>query len=355
MIRRRAALAAAAVGAFPAAWAVGSPAAQANGLAATPPPSADSVFEPFEFVALGDMPYGPDPIAGPAYRELINRVNSLAPPFTLHVGDFKSGAASCDDAEYALQQRNFQRFAQALVYTPGDNDWLDCQRRGDDPLERLAALRQRFFAASRSLGQRPIAVERQADAMPGFAPYVENLRWMHRGVLFATFHTVGPDNGFGAPQASVRAEARQRDAANAAWIAAAFALARTQAAHALVLATQADMLISPDPERPDPGRIHPGFTRSVEHSLLPLAEAAPFPVLLIHGDSHQYIVDQPFRNTLGQPINNLWRLEVFGHPRIHAVRVQVLAPGATGGPPFGFTRMWNPLSPDPRMPQQHPS
>ncbi len=314
--------------------------------------AAPTPFEPFEFVALGDMPYGPDAIAGPAYRHLVDQVNALNPPFTLHVGDFKDGVADCGDAEYALQQRNFQRFNQALVYTPGDNDWFDCQRRGDDPLARLAALRQRFFAAPRSLGQRPIAVQRQPDAMPEFAPYVENLRWTHRGVLFATFHTVGPHNGVDAPRAAVRAEARAREAANAAWIAAAFALARQQQARALVLATQAETLIYPDPAKPHKGQVHPGFAASVERTLLPLAEAAPFPVLLIHGDAHHHIVDRPFRNPQGQPIVNLWRMEVFGEPRVHAVRVRIGPAGDASAEPFGFSPVWNPLSPDPRMPRQ---
>ena len=88
--------------------------------------------EAFDFVALGDMPYRPDAMVGPAYRHLIDLINGLAPPFSIHVGDFKDGLAACSDDEYQLQWRHFQRFASALVYTPGDNDWLDCNRRGDD-------------------------------------------------------------------------------------------------------------------------------------------------------------------------------------------------------------------------------
>ena len=354
MIRRRVALGRLAAG-FGAASALGGWAglsaglAQAQVSAPAPAPAAAA----FEFIALGDMPYGPDAIAGAAYRHLIGMVNLLKPPFTLHVGDFKSGVAACSNSEYALQQRNFQRFERALVYTPGDNDWADCQRRGDDPLERLQALRQRFFASPRSLGQRPLDLLRQADLMPAFAAYVENLRWSYpagpQGVVFATFHTVGPDNGFDATSAAVRAEALVREAANAAWISAAFAAARSQGARALVLATQAELLHYPEHQRqPLLGEVRDGFARSVTQTLLPLAEAAPHPVLLIHGDSHHYTTDQPFQNPQHQPIQNLWRLEVFGEPRVHAVRVRVNGVG-DGGPPFGFTPVWNPLSPDPRL------
>ena len=110
------------------------------------------------------------------------------------------------------------------------------------------------------------------------------------------------------------------------------------------------------PAQPRLGQVHPGFGASVERTLLPLAEAAPFPVLLIHGDAHHHIVDRPFRNPKGQPIANLWRLEVFGEPRVHAVRVRVQVQAGPAGDvsaaPFGFSPVWNPLSPDPRMPRR---
>ena len=333
MIRRRSAVAA--LGAL-----------AAGGLAAwSPRPAGAETAAPFEFVALGDMPYGPDLIAGPAYRRLIALINQAGPRFAIHVGDFKDGTAACSDDEYLQQWRHFQRFAGALIYTPGDNDWLDCHRRGDDPLERLQALRRRFFAEARSLGRRPIALQRQSELMPAFADYRENQRWLHQGVVFATFHTVGPTNGFDAAQPAVRAEAARREAANAAWITAAFDSARAAGAGALVLATQAESLRYPDPADPKRSEVHESFA-SIAHQLLPLAEAAPFPVLLIHGDYHQFTTDQPFQTNQGRTIAKLWRLQVYGEPRIHAVRVRVQPQQADA--PFVFTPIWNAMSPDPR-------
>lgn len=315
-------------------------------------PSTAAALAPFEFVALGDMPYGPDLMAGPAYRQLIALVNRAAPPFTVHVGDFKDGTADCGDVEYQRQTAYFQRFDSALVYTPGDNDWLDCHRRGDDPLERLQALRERFFSAPRSLGRQPIAVERQSDSQPAFARYRENLRWVYpaapAGVVFATFHTVGPRNGLDTALPAVRDEARAREAANAAWIGEAFALARARGAPALVLFSHAESLTYPDLDQPKRGEVHEAFAASIRDTLLPLAEAAPFPVLLVHGDFHRYRTDQPFFNRRGQRITNLWRLEVFGEPRLHAVRVRV-QPGVTGAAPFVFSPIFNPMSSDPRL------
>ncbi len=327
---------------------LGAPATAQPATSPAPAPAA------FDFIALGDMPYGPDLIAGPLYRSLIDRINGLglspsmplAIPFAIHVGDFKDGLAACSDAEFQLQWQHFQRFAGALVYTPGDNDWLDCQRRGDDPLERLQALRQRFFATPQSLGRQPIPLQRQADLMPAHVAYRENQRWLHRGVVFATVHTVGPRNGFDADSAAVRAEAQAREAANSAWIADSFALSRRIGASALVLATQAETLLDPTGRSLQRGQVHPAFP-SIARSLLPLAEAAPHPVLLVHGDFHNYTFDQPFRNARGRPITKLWRLQVFGEPRVHAVRVRV-QPGVVGQP-FACSPVWNPLSTDPRM------
>ncbi len=323
------------------AWLAALGAASLGMQAATPATKAGV----FDFIALGDVPYGPDLLAGPMYRSLIDRINRLGLPFAIHVGDFKSGNAACSDAEYQRQWQHFQRFAGALVFTPGDNDWLDCHRRQDDPLQRLQALRQRFFAGTQSLGQQPITLQRQPDSMPAHAAYRENQRWLHQGVVFATFHTVGPTNGFDADQAAVRAEARLREAANSAWIADSFALARRSGAHALVLATQAESLGHGRAANWGSGRPQPGYL-AIADTLLPLADAAPHPVLLVHGDNHRYTVDQPFRAASGKVITQLWRLQVFGHPQVHAVRVRVQP--AVAGAPFVCTPVWNPLSTDPR-------
>ena len=55
---------------------------------------------------------------------------------------------------------------------------------------------------------------------------------------------------------------------------------------------------------------------------MPLAQAWRKPVLLMHGDSHEYHFDQPFKFAK-QPISNLTRLQVPGASDVRAVRVQV--------------------------------
>ncbi len=316
------------------------------------PLAATAAGGAFEFVALGDMPYGPDAMSGPGYRRLIEQINDERPVFSIHVGDFKDGVTPCTDDLFARQHEHFQRFDGPLVFTPGDNDWTDCNRTGEDPLERLQALRQLFFPAdqsdrpdrsARSLGRRPMAVESQGRSMPVFERYRENLRWWHGEVLFTTFHTVGPNNNIDAESPALRGEYLARESANAAWIRASFRLARERGAKALVFATQADMLRRVDSRLPL--RLRGGFGTSIGNTLVPLTVAYGLPVLLVHGDSHHFIADQPFVERGGRPIANLWRLEVFGDPRTHAVKVRV-EPGAAQ--PFSYTPIWNALSADPR-------
>jgi len=274
--------------------------------------------ERFEFVAIGDMPYGHKDKSYPPYEHLIGQINALHPAFTVHVGDFKSGASPCTDAEFEAQLGFFNRFDPALVYTPGDNEWTDCHRLlagGFDPQERLARLRQMFFAEPRSLGRRPFPLERQSPAYP------ENLRFERAGILFVTLHIVGSNNNFETRDLKAVEEFKARDAANIAWIRAAFERAQAMKARAVVFALQADPFETRMPWSDFPP--HSGFTASIGETLLPLAQAWAKPVLFIHGDSHRFVVDRPFKSAKGEPVQNLVRLEVFGAPDVHAVRVKV--------------------------------
>lgn len=277
----------------------------------------------FSFVALGDLPYGsPDKAYGP-YRNLIDRINTLDSDFSIHVGDFKSGSTLCSDEEFAQQHAHFQRFKGAVVYTPGDNEWTDCHRANNgsyDPLERLAALRQRFYTPGRSLGQQPLALQNQSDVMPTHGRYVENQRWMHQGTLFATLHMVASNNNFETRDLAAVQEFFERDAANVAWIEATFEQARQRQASALVLAFQADVFETRTAWEDFPA--WSGFRKSMADTLLPLARRWGKPVLVVHGDSHLFKIDQPFQLDK-KPLTNVTRLIVPGASDVRAVKVTV--------------------------------
>lgn len=49
----------------------------------------------------------------------------------------------------------------------------------------------------------------------------------------------------------------------------------------------------------------------------------PGPVVCIHGDSHYYRIDKPFRSVSGDTFLHFTRMEVFGSPNIAGVSVAV--------------------------------
>jgi hypothetical protein len=297
--------------------------------------AAPAAAETVRFVAFGDMPYcrpeTPERCSAEEGRvaRLMTAINAAGPAFSVFVGDTKGGAELCTD-EKVLRALNWMTLANhPLVYTPGDNEWTDCwqDRAGRfDPQERLALLRQRFFARAESLGRRPMPLLRQA------APTVENARWMRDGVLFLTLHVPGSNNGRpgepgepGArslPQgAAALAEFTARDAANRVWLAEGFAAASE--AKAVVIAIQADLFF-----RQVCGNGYDSGYRAIRDAIAQAAAAFGRPVLLINGDSHTFVHHEPL-----EAAPNLTRLQVPGEADVQAV-VITLDPEAAQ--PFRF-------------------
>jgi len=276
----------------------------------------------FSFVALGDMPYNlPDDYA--KFDRLIAAVNTLKPAFTLHMGDIKSGALPCSDEVLKKSYDQIQTFEGALVYTIGDNEWIDCHRKAAgsyNPRERLAKLREMFFASpAKSLGKTPLVVESQALLMPEFSTYVENTRFAKNGVMFLTAHVPGSNNGFEAQDLEGVKEFFARDKANIAWIEAGFAKAKADNAKAVVLFMQAEF----DESRFQNGAMprQSGFTNTLD-AIEAGAKSFGKPVLLIHGDEHYFSI-APLKNSKGKPIPGVNKLMVYGDTLVHAVRVLV--------------------------------
>jgi len=288
--------------------------------------------QPFHFVALGDMPYTlPGDYA--KFDRLITAINATKPAFSIHIGDIKSGSTLCSDEIFQKVLDQFASFEQPLLYTPGDNEWTDCHRRNNgamDPLERLARLRTMFFAdPAMSLGRTRLAVETQSRAMADrFGKFVENQRWSQNGVMFATAHVVGSNNNF-EPRPGAAEEYLERNAANIAWIDDTFARARAASSKAVVIAWQAQTLDVTTPYGVMP--LASGFIDTVE-AVARGAREFPGPVLVIHGDEHEFQVGV-LKDSKLKPIPNVVRLEVFGAAQVQAVTV-VVDPDSAGV--FGF-------------------
>jgi hypothetical protein len=339
--------------------------------------TAGAHAERFDFVALGDTAYRlPEDL--PIYDALIDTINAAQPAFTIHVGDIW-GANLCSEAEYRKVLAQFAKYRHPVVYTPGDNEWIDCrepavieaylrfvrgeagpadltllgplrtfdaayQRAGyDDVLARLDDIRRIFFARPQSLGQNPIELIRQADVSE-FREVPENAKWTRAGVQFATVHVAGSQDNFFVHDPAMATEAARRNRAAIAWIRSAFADAAAADAKAVVIAMHAQLFLAGrgDEEfgRPVRGGAESPFYW-VARAIRDLGSAFGHPVLLIHGDFHEFIVDRPFLVMTGEVTppkhDNITRLQVYGAPEIRAVRISV----DTEAPwVFGFTPLY---------------
>ena len=198
---------------------------------------------------------------------------------SVHGGDIEAGGERCDDPIYTQFEGYLNALAAPAMYTPGDNEWTDCDRANNGPYssaERLAQIRATLFDTNRSLGRRTIPLEVQA------APYVENRRWRAGRITYATLHVVGSDNNRSGDVAPDPAEWAARDAATNRWLRET----RTFA--------------------PEDGFTN--FLRALREETI----AFRAPVVLVHGDSHYFRIDKPLQDAQGRRLENFTRLETQG-------------------------------------------
>jgi hypothetical protein len=309
----------------------------------------------YTLAVIGDTPYGAAKLAElPSLIETINSDPDVR--LVAHLGDIKAGKnAPCTDEYFATVRGLFDRFADPLVYTPGDNEWTDCHVATKNnglytPTERLQKVRELFFPApGRTLGAHAMRVRTQADDRANSA-YVENAMFRKARVVFATLNITGSNNdgvSWGAPlpanaadYPSQAAEQASRARANEAWVRQAFATATHTHAAGVVLMFQADMWDTAEPTLS-------GFDALVTQ-IGTLAARFGKPVLLLEGDSHAFRVDNPFASASplhalhsSTPIaNNVTRIVVEGSDagRTEYLRLSI---GTTGkdAPLFSWTRV----------------
>src|SRR5690349_6255062 len=142
--------------------------------------------------------------------------------------------------------------------------------------------------------------------------YPEHSRWRRGDTLFVTLNVPGPDNN----ARLMPAEFRQRSAAINEWLKRSFSLARANGMRAVVLLMQANPWASPS------NRYY-GF-RELHTVLARHAREFAGEVLLVHGDTHRYRMDQPLHDPVsGALLDNFTRVEVFGYPTMNWVRIRV--------------------------------
>lgn len=291
----------------------------------------------FTFAALGDAPYSF--FEEWQYRPLLRQLAAADLEAVIHVGDILG--RSCADRVLLDRLDNLEQLPHPVLYTPGDNEWWDCHTRGAGsfaPLERLARLRDLFFGdPASSLGGEAVPVVSQGLAHPDDPTQrelVENVRWVHRGVVFTTVHLIGGlhwRSRFAGRSSADDEEALRRTEGGARWLREAFVTARAEGARAVVVAGHADPLFELAQGDPERSPLEP-FLVALEEEV----SAFEGPVLFVHGDSHDYTVDRPLVDRRsGRQLDNLTRLQVPGSPEIAWVRV-VVDPDRPE--PFSFER-----------------
>ncbi|HEX7036191.1 MAG TPA: hypothetical protein VF210_10475 [Pseudomonadales bacterium] len=325
--------------------------------------AGSSHAEPWHFVALGDTAYNLDRDL-PVYERLIGSINASSPAFTIHVGD-TWGALACTEENYQWVRGWFDKYQHPVIYTPGDNEWTDCRhppileaytrimegkgtpedraligeaRRLDnafaatsyaDTLGSLATIRRVYFATEQSLGARTMPLTRQGQASDSDG-VPENARWERDGVVFATVSVPGSAMGFTINDERRADEAIRRNRANVAWIKETFEHATQSDAKAVVIAMHASLFEDGAGGTDFGKRLRGGLEGPffwVALAIRDLGAAFGKPVLLVHGDFHEFVVDRPFLVSQGESrppkFGNITRLQVFGAPELKAVRVDV--------------------------------
>ena len=272
----------------------------------------------------GDLPYSTLQ-ATVGVPNLIADMNSQELVFTAHDGDLKSGSSECTESVYTQGLNYFNSLRAPAIFTPGDNDWTDCDRTaGYSSLAQLDKERKMFFDTPYTLGQRRFRQEVQSTptclGVNGNVPCVENRRWTIGGVTYATLDVQGSCNNL-CDVAPDPAEYGARNQADIAWMRETFADAKTRNAVAVMFISQAD-----------PGFDETDATRGPTRNPMTLAETDGQPdgfqeflvalrdettafakqVAYVHGDSHYFRIDKPFLDAQGRRLENFTRVETFG-------------------------------------------
>jgi hypothetical protein len=290
--------------------------------------------EPYAIGLWGDLPYS-DVQALVGVPNLIADMNRHDIAFSVHDGDLKAGNATpgsvtpttCSDALYVQALGFFNALRAPAIFTPGDNDWTDCDRPsngGFSSRERLDHERSVFFSTPFSLGQRRLRQEVQTAPLclgvNGPVACVENRRWTLGGVTYVTLNVQGSCNNL-CDTAPDPVEWAARNQANIAWLRESFRFASARQSAAVMLITQADpgWDASDGTRAPlrDPKSLAEidGQPDGFQGYLVALREeviAFRRPVAYVHGDSHYFRVDKPLLDAQGRRVENFTRVETFG-------------------------------------------
>lgn len=293
-------------------------------------------------IILSDMPYSAKEkqmLQGPN-GNLYRLINQQKPSVVMHLGDLKNGQSSCTKALLSEHKALLdQVYPGKIIYTPGDNDWTDCDRSSltqhFDELDSLDFLLKLMYQTSPFLTRNLAKVKSQPTQ-------VENSLWINDRIAISTLHIVGTSNGRANVKQSSLHEAINkvdiRDNLNLDWL-------NTIATHAkdfdaLIIGFQADIyqsaVIKSAACQLSPTKSCDAFAR-YRQAFDKLAQRIKKPILISHGDTGDFCFEQ---------LNNyLWRLNAAGDFRyLDATKVNFNLNSATM--PFTISGLLNPELPN---------
>ena len=291
---------------------------------ATPVVARAEDQSPFEFALIGDYPYFERDYAGmPHLLDDLREAPNL--DWILHVGDLHNPRnTECSRELYEERRDLFLALGKPFVLTPGDNDWVDCE---SDQQGYLAMVREIFYPESeRVRGGAGFSVRTQS-AESVYPELVENVMWQRGGVVFATMHLIGVPRDWRPFQTERDARLRLIEAGEA-WLDEVFRVAIETNAPGVLIAMQVDpwptsgnvqMFQVVNPDALEQARAFESFkNRLIDH-----ARAFKRPIVIAHGDTHVFRVDKPLHDEHLELLQNVTRVESFGSPDGHWVRVRV--------------------------------
>ena len=294
--------------------------------------------EAYSIGLWGDVPYS-DLQALTGVPNLIDDMNSQHLAFSVHNGDLKGGRGTpgsvtpttCVDALYVQAVNFFNALQAPAMFTPGDNDWTDCDSAsngGFNSLERLDHERQVFFSTPFSLGQRHKRQEVQTAPLclgfgGSYVPCVENRRWTVGKVVYVTLNIQGSCNNLCDTNPDP-AEYADRNAANIVWLNESFDRAESTGAAAIMIISQANPVwnvadattggLARNPQTLVISGVPPELDGFKDFLIALRTRVIAFrkPVAYVHGDSHYPRIDKPFLDAQGRRLENFTRVETFG-------------------------------------------
>ncbi len=277
---------------------------------ATPVVTRAGDRSPFEFALIGDYPYFERDYAGmPHLLDDLREAPNL--DWILHVGDLHNPRnTECSRELYEERRDLFLGLGKPFVLTPGDNDWVDCE---SDQQGYLAMVREIFYPEpGRVRGGEGFPVRTQS-AESAYPELVENVMWQRGGVVFATMHLIGASRDWRPFQTEREARLRLIEAGEV-WLDSVFRVAMETNAPGVLIAMQVDPW-------PTSGNVQ--MFQVVNPDALDHARAFKRPIVIAHGDTHVFRVDKPLHDEHLELLQNVTRVESFGSPDGHWVRVRV--------------------------------